>query len=237
MSSPRTVCVCVCGGADWGNSELATLCTHRHIEGSQTYSLSKPEEKKGGGEREEEEEYHNTERRGGGGAFLEDGQSRRANRRDSGLLLHLSVTSSLEMEIPLEQHQILTLTMCTNMSSRHGPYSASGDECLTTVPPLPRPPLSRPLTLLQSTESPGPLSSLPARHHLTAVFKSRCQRSWCALWPGLSVYTFASMILVFATSSGVVTNAATAPTKRHAHTFSKHERTQLSEESLNLKRN
>lgn len=145
--------------------------------------------------------------------------------RRTGLLVHLSVTSSLEMEIPPEQQQVLTLTvtMPTNMSPRHCPWSGSDDrcvctECLSTVPVLPRPTLSRVLTLLKFAQAAGPFSSLPVRHHLTAVFKNLCQRRRCvlSLWSFCvypSVYTFASMILVFATSSGVVTNAAIAPAK------------------------
>lgn len=130
------------------------------------------------------------------------------------------------MEIPLEQQQvfILTLTMHTNMSFRRCPQSRSDDRCacvcVTTVPVLPRPALFRVLTVVKFAQAAGPLSSPPARHHLTGVFTSRCQKRCCAPCVRLSVYTFASMILVFATSRGVVTNAATAPTKRHIYTLS-----------------
>lgn len=124
------------------------------------------------------------------------------------------------MEIPLEQQQVLTLTqtMHTNVFptlSIVQDHMIDVCVCLTTVPVLPRPALSRVLTLLNFAQAAGPLSSLPARNHLTAVFKSHCQEtSVCVcVCVRLSVYTFASMILVFATSRGVVTNAATAPTK------------------------
>lgn len=78
-------------------------------------------------------------------------------------------------------------------------------------------------TRLRFSQAAGPSRSLPARHHLTAVFKRSCQKlgrgegrvSVC-----VCLCTFASMILVFATSRGVVTNAATAP-KRDTDIFNR----------------
>lgn len=169
--------------------------------------------------------WKRTWREGGRGG---DTAIQREDRRDAGLLVHLSVTSCLGMEIPLEQQQVLTLTltMHTNMPFRRCPQSRSDDRCacacvcVTTVPELPRPVLFRVLTVVKFAQAAGPLNSPPARHHLTGVFTSRCQKRCYAPCVRLSVYTFASMILVFATSRGVVTNAATAPTKRHIHTLS-----------------
>lgn len=111
--------------------------------------------------------------------------------------------------------------------------------CFSVVPVLPRPVLFRVLTMGKFARAVGLLSSLPASHHQTGVFTSACQRRCCAPCVHWSVYTFASMILVFATSRGVVTNAAVAPTRdTWIHLAKcKHDRnlSLLSVESLNIK--
>lgn len=144
-------------------------------------------------------------------------RGRTDEKRDARLLVPLSTTSSLEMEIPPEQQQVLTLTLTvhTNMSSRHRAQSRSDDRCvcLTRVPVLPQS-----LFVLGADSGETCSSCWPAQLSACKASPDRSVYKWlreevlrcvcvCA------VYTFASMILVLATSRGVVTNAATAPTE------------------------
>lgn len=143
------------------------------------------------------------------------------------------------MEIPLEQQQVLTLTqtMHTNVFptlSIVQDHMIDVCVCLTTVPVLPRPALSRVLTLLNFAQAAGPLSSLPARNHLTAVFKSHCQEtSVCVCVRAIECVYLCEHDpgLRHVKRSGNKCRYGTY--ERHVQTFSKHKRASLcSQKSL-----
>lgn len=99
------------------------------------------------------------------------------------------------MEIPQEKQQLppLTLTMRTNMSSRHCPRDGPGDGCVgvcfSVVPALPRPVLFCVLTMGKFAGAVGLLSLLPASHHQTvSVYKWLSEEVLCSVRASECVY-------------------------------------------------